>query len=124
MVRPRKTCNDQGEWQCTLCKKWKAPDQYYKNYGMSNNLQTRCIDCTLGTKRGDRVQSRRDSDLVQLRLEITERYPNIQEQETTLWCLLQWITRAYLTPDVDFYTTCLTELQTLERELWLKYSAQ
>lgn len=46
MPNQRRVANSEGEWQCSLCRKWKPTHRFHRSKATLNGLKTRCIDCT------------------------------------------------------------------------------
>jgi hypothetical protein len=45
MPRPKKAMNQLGQYQCSSCKRWHAPEDFFKNRQMSNGLTSKCKTC-------------------------------------------------------------------------------
>jgi hypothetical protein len=45
--RPKKRPSPDGEWRCTKCLRYKAPDKFYKNSYSANGLMSQCKQCVI-----------------------------------------------------------------------------
>jgi hypothetical protein len=62
MVRARKASNEEGQWQCTLCNKWKDPEEFYKSQTSSSGLTARCKLCMKITQITWKLANGRDTN--------------------------------------------------------------
>jgi hypothetical protein len=89
MGRPQKVPTSDGRWQCSKCRFFKPPEDFYKNLRMSNGLTARCKDCVDAAQRHPRAESAYDMYRVYLR----ETYPQItaDQLQTALALKRQWL---------------------------------
>lgn len=61
--RPPKLPNSRGQWQCTKCKDWKDPNEFYKNVRTLNQLSSWCKLCLneAQTERYTRLAAEREA---------------------------------------------------------------